>query len=245
MAAMINKYENINLTNKHLKASELAGFLKNFKDNIHEKVKRYFDTPDGNGNFQQAIHKDFKALKRITFEITYNANFPWAGEDKRDESFAEIVNQLATIESMIWVLELKENTNSVVLLAHPTQTSSKDLPYNNDLVLKDLENNIVRVYEISDTVSKKKDVNSKFINDLNSLQIQSQKETVVTNEYYIVCSNELWDIYRKKSDYKGSNIKFLSEGTWNYDNKKVKCGMIEKHSKHKDNSEIALLEIKF
>lgn len=243
MAAMIGKYENIDLTKRHLMASELAGFLKNFKENIHKKVKEYFDTPDGNGKFQHAIHEDFKAMKRITFQITYNENFPWAGEDEREESFAEIVNQFATIESMIWVLELHENKNSVVLLAHPTQTSNKNLPYNNDLVLKDLESNTVRVYEISDTVSKKKDVNSKFLKDLNSLHTQSQKETVVTTEYYIVCSNELWGIYRKKSDHQGSSIKFFSGETWNYESTKIKCKIIEKHPK--DNSEMALLEIKF
>lgn len=197
MAALINQYDNLKRENPFLKTEELADLLENFKNYCHKKIKEFFISKDEMESLKKDLYKDFKSIKRHRIIINYESyadKYPWIGKGESDESFAEIINQMATVEAMIWVLRLEENKGWNVILAHPTQTSSRKKEFNNDLVIEHPQSKVIRVYEISDTVSNRRDGNRKFAQDVKSLGKLAPKGV----ETYIVCSSELWDLNKNK-----------------------------------------------
>lgn len=98
-------------------------------------------------------------------------------EAREEHSFAEVMNQCATIERLLdaleWIMSETAFDRWTVEVCHPTTSSStpKDRARENDLVLESPEGARAR-FEVSDVASEK-DGNKKLVSDLTSLGVTS------------------------------------------------------------------------
>lgn len=183
--AMIGKYDYRD-HNDNLLASDLAVMLINFKNHTLKELNKTYIS--GVQNLISEESSSFKELKRLPVDIIYPGFPKWFRKKQKQENFSEVINQLATVEAMIHILSKLPQYK--VLMAHPTQTSSKG-DMNSDLILQAPDDNLYH-FEISDVVSKTSDTNHKLAKDLNSLFKRYSSNKDKSWKYYIVTSEELW-----------------------------------------------------
>lgn len=194
--ALIDKVQNENIP-----VHEYKEFLVQARENFLSEVIKAL--PESLKEVK--AKRSFKILKRLEFKIPKD-NIPekfikYLKKDK--ENFSELVNQMATVESMTFALE--EWKDFFVQCAHPTHTSA-DQNFDHDLILvKNGEKD--KYIEISDVIAAK-DSNKKFNKDV-AILLKSFKKMKLTKreaEYFIVTSTTLWENYQK--DDKLNNSKY-------------------------------------